>query len=226
MASGNNTFEVAVDKETFDGKYTASSVIVTLSIAIALHNSLEMVLLIGATFKQRKGLYFWSLTLCNFGVFLYALGIMMAYFQLAPFWITEIILDGGWSLMVTCQSLVLYSRLGLILNSYRILQAVKWMIVGITIFVQVPVWVTDWGKHYSSDTKLAEGYFYIEHIQLTAITLQELIISGLYVWKTVDFLKIIASTNTRSMVWQLLFINIIIIAMDVSIVRSLFQPCY
>ena len=75
--SPDGYFEDAVQKQTFDGRYTATSVIVTLSIALAYYNSLEMVLLISATFKRWQGLYFWSLTLCNQGVFFYTLGMML-----------------------------------------------------------------------------------------------------------------------------------------------------
>ncbi|KEF62008.1 uncharacterized protein A1O9_03580 [Exophiala aquamarina CBS 119918] len=49
-------------------------------------------------------------------------------------------------------------------------------------------------------------------------TLQELIISGLYVWKTIGLLRVISKENTRSMIWQLLAINILIIAMDTALV--------
>jgi hypothetical protein len=149
MASNDNYFEVAVDKSTFQGQYSAASVIVTLSIGVSLYNCLEMVLLMTSTFKKWKGLYFWSLTICNLGVFFYILGMMLAYFRLTAFWLYEFLLDSGWLAMVVCQSLVLYSRLGLILDNARILRAVKWMIVVDSILFGVPVLVLDWGKHVS-----------------------------------------------------------------------------
>ena len=205
-----------MDKGTFDGQYSAASVIVTLSIGLALYNSLEMVLLISSTFKRWKGLYFWSLSICNLGVVLYALGMMLIYFRLSTFWISELLIDSGWLCMVICQSLVLYSRLGLIIDNVKILNAVKWMIIINSIFLGGATIVLDWGKAYSRNPSFSEAYFYMEHIQMTGFTLQELIISGLYVWKTIGLLRVISKENTRSMIWQLLAINIIIIAMDVS----------
>src|SRR5689334_21201949 len=100
-------YDAAVEKHTFNGQYTATSVIVTLSIALALYNSLEMVLLVSTTFKRWKGLYFWSLIICNYGVVFFALGTMLQYFSLSILWVSKLLLDSGWICMITCQSLVL-----------------------------------------------------------------------------------------------------------------------
>ncbi len=214
-ATDPNSYALAVQKSSFNGQYTAASVIVTLSIALALYNSLEMILLIFSTFKRRRGLYFWSLSLCTFGVILYTIGMILDYFSLGVLWLGKTILDIGWILMVACQSLVLYSRLGLIYDNPRILGAVKWMIITTSIALLPTVCILDFGDTYSNIPAFAQAYYYIEHIQMTVITLQELIISGLYVWKTVKLLKIISKAKMRSMVWQLFTINVIIIAMDV-----------
>ena len=209
-------YEIATSKSSFDGEYTASSVIVTLAVALALYNSLEMILLVTSTFKKFKGLYFWSLVLCNLGVICFALGMMLSYFELCILWLAKVILDIGWVLMILFQALVLYSRLNLIYDSQKILQVVKWMIVFTAITLLIPVVVLDFGTTYSSDPGFARGYFYIEQIQMVGITAQELFISGLYVFKTIQLLKFIQKEHTRSMIWQLFAINVIIISMDVS----------
>ena len=64
-------YGAAVTKRIFDGRYSTDSVIVTLSIALAYYNAIEMVLLMVSTFKKWKGLYFWSLAGCTTGVTLY-----------------------------------------------------------------------------------------------------------------------------------------------------------
>src|SRR5690348_152884 len=134
--SSDTYYEAALAKGTFDGQYTADSVIVTLSIALALYNSSEMVLLVLTTFKRWRGLYFWSLSICNFGVFTYALGFMLEYFTLSVLWVGKVLIDIGWVSMITCQSLVLYSRLGLIVDNIKILKAVKWMIIVDSILIE------------------------------------------------------------------------------------------
>ncbi|RMZ91952.1 hypothetical protein DV736_g812, partial [Chaetothyriales sp. CBS 134916] len=215
----NSHYAADTEKQTFDGRYTVDSVIVTLSIALALYNSLEMVLLISATFKKWKGLYFWSLALCNLGIICYTLGVMLQYFKLGGVrWFNLALNDAGWIGMIACQSLVLYSRLGLILDSTRILMAVKCMIIIDSVVLLISTVVLNFGSTFSAIPGFDEGYFYIEHIQMTIITVQELIISGLYIWKTVNLLKVISKARTRSMIRQLFAINIIIIAMDVALV--------
>ncbi len=211
-----NHYAVAVEKQSFDGRYTPSSIIVTLSVALALYNSLEMILLISLTFKRRRGLYFWSLALCNFGVFAYTTGMMLGFFELCILWLSKSWLDVGWVCMIVCQSLVLYSRLGLILDNVKILMGVKWMIVVNSLIFLVPTVILDFGSTYSGLPSFSEAYYYMEHIQMTGVTLQELIISSLYLWKTTSLLKVISRANSRSMIWQLFTINIIIICMDVS----------
>lgn len=213
-------------KEPFDGEYSTPSVIVTLALGLALYNCLELGLLILTTFKRWKGLYFWSLTLCNLGVASYGFGMMTDYWKLTVLVVTKILVTAGWMLMITCQSLVLYSRLGLLLDNDKILKGVKWMIIINSAVVFTIVDVLDWGSTYSSNYSFTVGYFYIELIQITVFTLQELIISGLYVWKTYNLLQVTFKENTRSMVMQVFAINVIIICMDVSDPSSRSQNCF
>jgi hypothetical protein len=217
-------------RAVFEGKYNAESITVTLSLTLALYNAIELMLLILTTFKRRRGLYFWSLCISNYGVVTYSLGLIIEYFQLATLWVGKIFDTSGWMFMVTGQSLVLYSRLNLILDDGRILKAVKWMIIFNAFVWYTTITILDYGSTYTTNQDYAEGFFYLEHVQMTMFCLQEFIISGLYVWRTVAFLKLIStnslnSTSTpltnkprsrsRSVIWQLLIINIIIIAMDV-----------
>ena len=212
----HDEYTTAVTKQSFDGQYTPHSVVVTLAVALALYNSLEMVLLITATFKRWRGLYYWSLCLCNYGVVAYTIGLMLGYFDLCILWLSKVFNDIGWVSMILFQSLVLYSRLGLILDNPKLERAVKWMIIIDSIILLPMVVVLDFGTTYSRLSTFAQAYFYIEHVQMTVFTIQEVLISSLYVWKTISLLNVLAKANTRSVIWQLLAINVIIIAMDVS----------
>lgn len=106
--SFRDSYQAAIEKSSFDGKYDAASVVVTLSIALALYNCLEMVLLISMTFKSWKGLYFWTLVLCNAGVAAYTIGMTLVYFRLCILWFGKVVDDVGWVAMLLFQSLVLY----------------------------------------------------------------------------------------------------------------------
>lgn len=212
----SNGYQIAITKQDFHGQYDAHSVIVTLSVGLSLYNCLEMALLILSTFKKWKSLYFWSLVLCTLGTVGYAIGMMLTYFNVGPLLLGKIILDVGWAFMIICQSLVLYSRLGLILDNEKILMGVKWMIIATSITVVPVTDILDFCSTYVKSPASDEAYFVIEHIQISIFSIQEVLISSLYVWKTIGFLKFTSAKNTRSLIWQLMFINVVIIGMDVS----------
>ncbi len=153
-------------REVFHGTYDATSVTLTITQALALYNCLELLLLIFVTFQRWKGLYFWSLTIATVGTISYSLGLMLEYFELAALWVGKIFDTGGWMVMVTGQSMVLYSRLGLILANPRILRAVKWMIIFNACVFHGITTILDWGR-YTGNPAYARGYFYIEYIQMT-----------------------------------------------------------
>jgi len=69
------------------------------------------------------------------------------------------------------------------------------------------------------------AYRYIEKIQMTGFTLQEFIISGLYVWRTLEILKTTGSDRkrTRRVMWQLFAISVIIIFADIALLVVEYQ---
>jgi hypothetical protein len=139
-------------------------------------------------------------------------------------------------MLVTGQSLVLYSRLHVVLGqeNQKILKGVKWMIIINAIVFHVSTEIVLFGAYYAAQqTAFADAYKYIEKIQMTGFTIQELILSGLYVWKTLD---IIHATSTASTVdtmnrkrrtsrimWQLFSINVLIVVMDVALLVIEYQ---
>lgn len=140
-------------------------------------------------------------------------------------------------MLVTGQSLVLYSRLHVVLGqaNHRLLQGVKWMIIINGFVFHVSTIVVLFGAYYASQSSgFAEAYKYIEKIQMTGFTLQEFILSGLYVWKTLDIIR--ATTNaplndgpmarkrrTSRIMWQLFSINVFIVFMDVAVLVIEYQ---
>ena len=201
-------------RESFHGTYDPTSITITVSTALSLYNCIELLLLIFITFHRWRGLYFWSLTISTIGTISYSLGLIIEYFGLAILWVGKIFDTGGWMVMVTGQSLVLYSRLGLILSNPRILRAVKYMIIIDALLFHGITTVLDWGR-YTGNPAYGQGYFYFEYVQMTLFCIQEFIISGLYVWKTVKLLKVISREGVRRVMWQLFTINVVIIVLDV-----------
>lgn len=139
-------------------------------------------------------------------------------------------------MMVTGQSLVLYSRLHVVLGqaNHKLLHGVKWMIIIDGVVFHVSTIVVLFGAYYAAQqTAFAAAYKYIEKIQMTGFTVQELILSGLYVWKTLDIIRASSSTSTTAaankkkrtsrIMWQLFSINLIIVLMDIALLVIEYQ---
>jgi hypothetical protein len=58
---------------------------------------------------------------------------------------------------------------------------------------------------------------------MTIFTVQEVILSGLYLWKTLDILKTTIRRRTSRIMWQLFSINILIVTMDTALLVVEFQ---
>lgn len=204
--------------DTFSGNYDATTVIITICSALSLYNALELSLLIFTTFKEFRGLYFWSLLTATFGIIPYCVGLLIEYFKLTYNALGKAIEGPGWMMMITGQSFVLYSRLNLLLNNDRILKTVKWMIITNAIIFHTTTEILYFcGSFGPRQPSCSRGYFYIEFIQMTVFCLQEFIISGLYIWQTINLLKVISKSGTRRVMWQLFFINVVIIIMDIGL---------
>ena len=200
---------------TFHGQYDARSALVTITMSLALYNALELLLLIFTTFTKWRGLYFWSLVVSSFGVMGYCTGLLVEYFKLANVLVGLVQDNIGWMCMITGQSLVLYSRLGLIVSNRKITQAVKWMIIVDAVVFHTITTVLNFGARYGGGEPFIHGYFYIENIQMTCFCVQEFIISAIYVYHTIALLKVISKQRTRMVRWQLFTINIIIVVLDI-----------
>jgi len=210
----------------FAGQYDATSVVITIACALAIYNALELLLLIVTTFRRFSGLYFWSLAVASFGVIPYTIGFMIEYFKLTEQLAGLIITCVGWPMMVTGQSLVLYSRLHVVLGkaNVNLLKAVKWMIIIDAIVFHASTEVVVFGTYYSPEHLVfAAAYRYLEKIQMTVFTLQEFILSGLYVWKTLEIIRLTQRRRTSRIMWQLFSINILIVVMDIALLVVEYQ---
>lgn len=202
--------------EAWHGKWTSTALVVVLCTGISVSNSLELLLLILVTFKKWNGLYFWSLLVTSASVLPYSIGFLVEYLNIHHL-LGDIINNIGWAVMVSGQSVVLYSRLGIILHDRRVLNGVLWMIIvdGVLFYTITTV------IHYGTYTDLAsfnKGSLVIEKIQMTVYCVQEFIISGLYVREVWRMSRIVtmAARNKRIM-WELLVINLVIIGLDIAL---------
>ncbi|KEF53814.1 uncharacterized protein A1O9_10215 [Exophiala aquamarina CBS 119918] len=222
-------------RDFYTGTFDYTTILVVVTTALSFYNSIELTILIFTTFTSYRGLYFWSLLISTSGLIPYCIGLVLHYFRLGNNLAGLIINNYGWCAFVTGQSVVLYSRLGIVLGrgNDRILKSVKWMIIIDAILFHVTTTVLEFVGNFaqpaSSRPSYQRGYVYIEKIQMTGFCVQEFIISGLYVWKTLDILKtqdsVPRSGSTSSdqspkkhvhrVMLQLVIINVVIIALDI-----------
>jgi hypothetical protein len=191
-------------------------------IGLSCYNVAELVVLVPSTFRRWRGLYFWSLLASGcLGVVPYSIGFLMKFFTRADSVLSVTVLTIGWWTMVTGQSIVLYSRLHLVLRDEKILRRVLWLIVTNFFLLHIPTTILTYGANivHTGDISWIKGYNIMEKIQLTGFTIQESLLGTLYVIEAVKLLRlgadVTARPDARSIMYQLIGINCAIIAMDV-----------
>ncbi|KAJ5157336.1 uncharacterized protein N7482_008436 [Penicillium canariense] len=218
------------------GGYTGQSLGMQITIAtlagITWYNAFELVVLIFVTFAQYRGLYFWSLLVSSaVGLIPYSLGFLLKFFNLTTAtWLPVTLLTVGWWAMVTGQSIVLYSRLHLVLANQRVLRRVLVMILVNAVILHIPTTVLTYGTNLAplgaTRASYITGYNVMEKIQMTGFCLQEFIISGLYIWETVRMIRLDMDHTKRKIQYQLLILNMIIIIMDLGLLVAEYRNYY
>lgn len=207
------------------GGYTGNSLALKITIAtlagITWYNAIELIILVFVTFSRYRGCYFWSLLISSsIGLVPYSVGFLLKFFQLTEPWLSVTFITIGWWCMVTGQSIVLYSRLHLVLRNPRILRRVLILILVDAVIFHIPTTVLTYGSNMAGPvTRSAyiRGYNVMEKIQMTGFCLQEFLISGLYIWETIRMLRLDPDRGKRKIMYQLVAINLIIIVMDLGL---------
>lgn len=176
------------------------------------------------TFKRFRGLYFWSLLISSIGIIPYSLGFMLKFLNITAGdlrWLAVVLLTVGWYPMITGQAFVLWSRLHLIVageKGERIIFYTKWMIIIDAIILHIPTTVLTFGSNGDLATNRFEtGYNIVEKIQMIGFFLQEVTLSSIYISETMRILRSSLQPGTRKTMHQLLFINVVIIILDLGL---------
>ncbi|OQE39317.1 hypothetical protein PENCOP_c007G05876 [Penicillium coprophilum] len=213
------------------GSYTGNSIGVRITIAtfigVAWYNVIELVVLIFLTFKRYEGPYFWSMLIASVGILPYSVGYLIKFFGLtSATWLPVTLLTFGWWTMVTGQSFVLYSRLHLVIQNMRVLRMVRTMIITNIFLLHVPTTVLTYAANFSNTAASIAGYDVMEKLQLTGFCVQEVIISGLYMWETNRMLRLNQDHVSRKTILQLLAVNVSCILMDIALMIIEFRNYY
>lgn len=195
--------------------------IILVFLCTAYYNFIELNVLVLNTFKRPKGLYFWSFLVSTWGIAFNATGYLLMHLKLtenAHLFATLILI--GWCTMITGQSVVLYSRLHLVMHNKTKLRAVLIMIIVNALWLHIPVIVLVYGANSNNPKPYEKPYSVYEKIQLSVFFVQELIISGLYVWETTRLLKLertLRNSGTVKVMNHLIFVNLLVILLDFTI---------
>jgi hypothetical protein len=182
---------------------------------IAYWMSLELLVLVYVTFKKRTGLYFWSIIITTIGILLQTTGYLLKVFEntCPPIFVT-IICKVGWVSNVTGFSVVLWSRLHLVVHDPRILRFVLIMIIVNAVVLHVPIVVFEFGLMSVHRDLFLYPMEVMERIQQTIFTCQETVISGLYIYYTARFLDVGIAKRTRKVVALLIAVQVLVVSLD------------
>ncbi|RYP32665.1 hypothetical protein DL768_011130 [Monosporascus sp. mg162] len=197
-----------------------TSVIIATFIGIALYNVIELNVIILRTFKHRRGLYFCSFVVATWGIVPWCLGYLIKGFRLASgTTLYAVFISIGWCAMVTGQSLVLYSRLHLVLLNRLYLRLVLAMIIFDAVILHIPTIVMGFGTQSNNPGIWLVLYPIYEKVEVTIFFVQELVISSLYIMCTVKFFRNERFLGKRvGRMWHhLIFVNALVIALDVTL---------
>ncbi|OGM42497.1 hypothetical protein ABOM_008344 [Aspergillus bombycis] len=204
--------------------------IISVFVAIAWYNAAELIVFCLSTFKSYRGCYFWSLFIASLSLFPICLGYIFYIFYLGiPYYLSISLIIVSWSCMVTGHSLILWSRLHLIIRSPRVLNLTLAMIILDGIVLHTSTAVLLYGGHSHNAvmaSRSTRGYNIMERVQLVVFCVQELLISGIYLWETAKMLRLHPSPLHYKILSQFLVINIFIIILDVAVVGIQFAGYY
>ncbi|KAF2092882.1 hypothetical protein NA57DRAFT_18145, partial [Rhizodiscina lignyota] len=195
--------------------------------AVAVWSSIPLTTRLLFTFKKYQGLYFWSILVTTWGLSIRVIGFMVKFTVPACPWILSTILaEAGWVAMVTGFSLVMYSRLNLIIGSRRILHLVLAMIIidGVTLHSILIVLQFGLASQPVHDPSKRAPWLAainpMERVQVCWFTVQELIIGLFYMKSAYDHLKdrMLPSNRARNVMVLLLVVQFIVLALDIIII--------
>ena len=144
-----------------------TAIVIACFISLALYNVIELAFIIFATFKQRRGLYFWSFVTSTAGIGVYSVGFLLKHLRLSDIsvlFVTLIVI--GWTCMVTGQSVVLYSRLHILLRNRKMLRSILIMIIVNAIICHTPIIVMVYGANSAHPEPFIGPYSIYEKVQV------------------------------------------------------------
>jgi hypothetical protein len=184
--------------------------------AVSLWLALELTVQVYTTFKRRTGLYFWSILIVACGIAFHTIGLLLKLLvPEANVIFATVLAKVGWVMDTTGFAVVLYSRLHLVVQSQKTLRLVLAMIIVNAILFHTPIIVFLMGLSIHKDWDPYVTPF--EYTQVVGFSIQETIISYIYILKTIKFLKSGYSTQLRKVTTMLITVQVLVVLMDIAL---------
>lgn len=159
---------------SYEGDSLALKATVIFCAGLSMYNAVELLILIFSTFSRYATVYFWSLLASTLSLIPYSIGYAFKFFGTwrgNAKWASLVLLTIGWWVMVTGQSVVLWSRLHLVVtgdSGDKVLFYTKWMIIVDAIIFHIPTTVVTFGSFGDIDTvNFVKAYNVVEKYQMT-----------------------------------------------------------
>jgi hypothetical protein len=191
--------------------------------AIAVYNTFEITICLFSIFRNWRGLYFWSIMVSTLGILVHSIAVLLRFFALAPNLTMCVFTVLGWWAMVTGQSVVLYSRLGLVASEVWKTRLVGALIVLNFCILHIPVSILFLASNAGNPTPYIGAFNVYEKIQLAGFSIQECLISGLYLWEATTTLKPIMAIKGaagRRMIRHLAILFLATVLLDSSLMAA------
>ena len=202
--------------------FTVWSIIAVFT-ALPIWMTFELTVWVFYIFRRYSGLYFWSVLACTWGTTLHAIGFVLKICVPQCNWILSTILaEMGWVGMVTGFSVVLYSRLNLTVGGLRknqILRLTLIMVITDAFLFHIPTIVFQFGvSNKPTQAKFLPYMAPMERVQVMAFSIQEVVISGIYIHSTLAYLRTSFQQNSRKTILLLIWIQVTVILCDIIII--------
>lgn len=197
---------------------------ITALATAGIYNAVEIYVLIFTTFRQRRGRYFWSMLVANSGIFVHAIVSLIRYLRRSGTVVPGAFAVAAWCAMVTGQSVVLWSRLHLVVYNRTWTRLVLALIVTDGCAIHVPMavlWVLCWATPPDAQAAWIERYGVCEKVSIVVFTLQETFLTGIFArqgWYNLRPLFAFKTRSARLISWYLLSLFVLVFLLDVGLV--------
>ncbi|KAK1991561.1 integral membrane protein [Colletotrichum falcatum] len=200
-----------------------------------IYNATEIYVFIFATFRRRRGRYFWSMIVADSGILVHAVASLVHYLTRTPPAVPGAFALVAWIAMVTGQSLVLWSRLHLVVYTRRWVRLVLALIVADACVLHVPMtvlWALSAATPPPDKAAWLRRYYVYEKVAIVLFSVQETLITGVFARQGFLNLKPLFAFKTRTarqICCYLLSLFALVLLLDVGLIileyanKSVFQ---